>query len=191
MTIFLCTLYYSYLGAKIIHFIELLYEIATFFNFIHVSDAWNRLEFGLRMKENGVRMKEIGLRMARERRRMMGDLSCGKWGVNGSNCYYTRAQILPLRVAKILSRTWQLWQMTVSYSEGEDFWKNYCITPYLYIIYILYINMSKIWRISKNFPSCKILLSFVTIVTFCHELTARIFGNHENNEYLCNSKIKQ
>ena len=24
-----------------------------------------------------------------------------------------------------------------------------------------------------------------------HELTARIFGNHENNEYLCNSEIKQ
>ena len=36
-----------------------------------------------------------------------------------------------------------------------------------------------------------ILPSFVTIVTFCHELTARMFGNHENNEYLCNSKIKQ
>ena len=34
------------------------------------------------MKENGVRMKEIGLLMARERRRMMGDLSCGKWGAD-------------------------------------------------------------------------------------------------------------
>ena len=36
-----------------------------------------------------------------------------------------------------------------------------------------------------------ILLSFVTIVTFCHELAARMFGNPEKYEYLCNSKIKQ
>ena len=36
-----------------------------------------------------------------------------------------------------------------------------------------------------------ILLSFVTIVTFCHELTARKFGYPEYFEYLCNSKIKQ
>ena len=36
-----------------------------------------------------------------------------------------------------------------------------------------------------------ILLSFVTIVTFCHELTARMFGYPEKYEYLCNSKIKQ
>ena len=36
-----------------------------------------------------------------------------------------------------------------------------------------------------------ILPSFVTIVTFCHELTARMFGYPEKYEYLCNSKIKQ
>ena len=36
-----------------------------------------------------------------------------------------------------------------------------------------------------------ILLSFVTIVTFCHELAARMFGYPEYFEYLCNSEIKQ
>ena len=51
--------------------------------------------------------------------------------------------------------------------------------------------MSKIVENSRISPSYIILPSFVTIVTFCHELTARMFGNHENYEYLCNSKIKQ
>ena len=43
----------------------------------------------------------------------------------------------------------------------------------------------------KNCPIRIILLSFVTIVTFCHELTARKFGYPDYFEYLCNSEIKQ
>jgi predicted alpha/beta-fold hydrolase len=51
--------------------------------------------------------------------------------------------------------------------------------------------MSKIEVKSENRPMQTILPSFVTIVTFCHELTARMFGYPEKYEYLCNSKIKQ
>ena len=51
--------------------------------------------------------------------------------------------------------------------------------------------MSKIEVKSENRSVQTIPLSFVTIVTFCHELTARMFGNHEKYKYLCNSKIKQ
>jgi len=65
------------------------------------------------------------------------------------------------------------------------------INSYLYIICILYINMSKIAVKSENRSMLTIPLSFVTIVTLCHELTARKFGYPEYFEYLCNSKIKQ
>ena len=55
------------------------------------------------------------------------------------------------------------------------------------IIYKYEQNCSK----SENRSVQTILPSFVTIVTFCHELTARMFGYPEKYEYLCNSKIKQ
>jgi len=49
--------------------------------------------------------------------------------------------------------------------------------------------MSKIAVKSENRSMLTIPLSFVTIVTLCHELTARKFGYPEYFEYLCNSKI--
>jgi len=64
--------------------------------------------------------------------------------------------------------------------------KNYSI--FIYNIYIIY-KYEQNYRNSENCPIRIILLSFVTIVTLCHELTARKFGYPEYFEYLCNSKI--
>jgi len=58
------------------------------------------------MDEMGAWMAEKGGRSAEKRVQIVvseGGLSCGKRGINGSNCYYTREKFFPPMVAKIPS----------------------------------------------------------------------------------------
>ena len=56
--------------------------------------------FGRWKKAFGVKERTFGVKKSGDRWRLSrGRLSCGKRGINGSNCYYTRAQFFPPMVA--------------------------------------------------------------------------------------------
>ena len=50
--------------------------------------------------------------------------------------------------------------------------------------------MSKI-AVNQKIARCRLSCRHLSRLSLFHELTARMFGNPEKYEYLCNSKIKQ
>ena len=119
----------------------------------------SRLDKWLRIEEKWLRMVEKSDWIDEKWPQMMaieGAVVMPEMGVNGSNCYYTRPQIFPHQVAIVpqagAKNVTNMTNDTVIFRERVSRNSPFIIS-YLYIIYILYINMLKITTIPENLLS--------------------------------------